>query len=746
MTAFTGSINLNDNVTLADSLNGVLNLLAEKNINIGATTSAGVNLGGTVSTGASLIDAAFNAYAPDDGLYAGNSKPLLAHAGDHRLNHLYAVTGKIKGGAGRFESNRPLAVRAGTDILDLNLAVQNVNVDDVSSLIAGRDLSYTGTFNFGGIQIAGPGFLLVEAGRDLGPFLPLANDTAVKALVPEGIQSVGNNGILVAQNPLAATPILSPFPVGNEPTTLFAPPNPEFLGSTTSSCTPSCWSGMRNFLLPDTGASIVAMFGVAKGFNYQGVINAYVDPANAANVPYNYDYNTKALRAYLDTGSVISALEADSARNKLAALGINIFQAGDAKAIDQSKLDSLSEQQAWAVFNVLPNDSKHGLVDLAAFLSGLGKSTTGQADALSQFKSLPLQLQQIFADQVFFAELKTTGIPDTPSYKQYQRGYAMVNTMFPADVSASGLYGYTRNDLGGGSNGANAPVHAGNLDILHGTIQTQKGGDISIFGPGGSILVGSVATEPNKNLKPNYLGILTLAGGGINTFTDADVLVNASRVMTWFGGDILMWSSNGDIDAGRGARTTLSFPPLKVNFNLDDLETVDLGGSVSGAGIAVLQTKSFAIKSNAYLLAPRGTVDAGDAGIRVSGNLSILAVQVLNADNIQVGGKASGVPTVQAPNIAGLTSANNTAGAAAKTATPTADKPADRPSVIIVEVVGYGGGDNTDEPPLRPKKPQPADDRQGYNPNGNARVLGYATLGDSEMIGLTEKEKQAIRN
>jgi hypothetical protein len=194
----------------------------------------------------------------------------------------------------------------------------------------------------------------------------------------------------------------------------------------------------------------------------------------------------------------------------------------------------------------------------------------------------------------------------------------------------------------------------------------------------------------------------------------------------------------------------LSYPPLSVNFNADDIETIDLGGAVSGAGIAVLRIQSFAKKSNAYLLAPHGVINYGDAGVRVSGDI-VVTPNVINAGNSVVGGKTSGVPIVQA-NTAGLTAANNAAGAGAKTATPTADKPADRASVIIVEVVGYGGGDGANTPPANgtddgaDKKKRPVDDRQGYNPNGNVRVLGYGTLGDSEMIGLTEKEKQAIRN
>jgi filamentous hemagglutinin family protein len=706
LVAFTGSINTSNSVTLADSPGGSLDLLAADDINLG---SGSISQASGISTGASLIDQAFDPYAPDDGFDASSSSPLLAHGGDHGLNHVYAVNGTIQTRiippisgatttiapstalADRLESNRPIVVRAGTDIIDLNLVAQNVNLDDVSSVIAGRDISYTGNLNAGGLQIAGPGFLLVEAGRNLGPFLPLAHDTSAQALFPEGIQSVGNNGIVTSEGT-----VLFAFPVGNEPNilTTFAPPNPEFLGqqytgtAIPNGCSQTCWSGIRNFLLPETGASIVAMFGVAKGINYQGVIDTYVDPANAATVPHNY------------------------------------------------------------------------LDELRKFLAGLGRSTIDQADAWAQFQTLSPQLQLIFADQVYFAELKATGIPGTPSYQQYQRGYEAVNIMFPADVSADGLYGYTRNALGGGTNGANVLVPTGNFNLLHATVQTQRGGDISILGPGGSILAGSVATEPNANLKLNDLGILTLAGGDIDTFTDQSVLVNASRVMTWFGGDILMWSSNGDIDAGRGAKTTLSFPPLKVDFDPDDLETVDLGGLVSGAGIAVLQTQSFADKSNAYLLAPRGTVDAGDAGIRVAGDLSILAVRVLNAYNIQVEGKTTGVPTVPVPNVTGLTAADNTAGAGTKTAAPTTTDPQqDRPSIIIVEVTGYGGGDvNPSSPPANRgdndadeagrnrKKPKPIDDRRSYNPNGNVRVLGYDMLGESEMIGLTDKEKQAIRN
>ncbi|PMZ30549.1 hypothetical protein C1X99_30705, partial [Pseudomonas sp. FW306-02-H06B] len=36
------------------------------------------------------------------------------------------------------------------------------------------------------------------------------------------------------------------------------------------------------------GADIIALFGVGNRVNYQGVIDTYIDPANATNVAHNY--------------------------------------------------------------------------------------------------------------------------------------------------------------------------------------------------------------------------------------------------------------------------------------------------------------------------------------------------------------------------------------------------------------------------------------------------------------------------
>src|SRR5262249_46377909 len=140
------------------------------------------------------------------------------------------------------------------------------------------------------------------------------------------------------------------------------------------------------------------------------------------------------------------------------------------------------------------------------------------------------------------------------------------------------------------------------------------------------------------SLSPNGTGIITLETGNIDIFLDRDLLLAQSRIFTEQGGSMTIWSSNGDINAGKGAKTSADLPaPIYV---CDDSLycTRDARGEVAGAGIATLQSIPGAPAGNISLIAPRGTVDAGAAGIRVSGNLVVAALHVLNADNIQVQG------------------------------------------------------------------------------------------------------------
>jgi hypothetical protein len=436
--------------------------------------------------------------------------------------------------------------------------------------------------------------------------------------------------------------------------------------------------------LPTGGASVSVLFGVGKGVDYADFIERYLDPATAS------------AQGFLGSFATVMA-------NYESGIGL-------------SRNASLTAEQAWALF-----------------------------------ESLPALRQQLIAQQVFFQILNQTGLDyNTVSnsyYHQYARGYAAINTLFPV------AYGYTENSLNGGGNGANAQASTGNLDLRGTTIQTQRGGDIALIGPGGNILVGTQAAAPST-VKASNEGIITFESGNISTFTDQSVDVAQSRIMTEQGGDILMWSSNGDLDAGKGYKTTYSFPPPVYLCDVDGYCVEDVRGLATGAGIASLQTIARAPVGDANLIAPRGTVDAGAAGIRVSGNLNVAALHVANAFNIQVQGVTTGVPVAVAPNLGALTAASDTAGsasnaadAASRASRQTGPRNSDLPSIITIEVIGYGGGDGTQRPDDKVREEErrrKTGERQSYNMNSAIQLVGNGPLTEQQKQALTREERQSV--
>jgi hypothetical protein len=179
-----------------------------------------------------------------------------------------------------------------------------------------------------------------------------------------------------------------------------------------------------------------------------------------------------------------------------------------------------------------------------------------------------------------------------------------------------------------------------------------------------------------------------------------DFLVNQSRVFTLQGGDILLWSSEGDIDAGKGAKTASATPPPQIVFR-DGRFVLDTSNSISGSGIGVLLARADIEPGDVDLIAPNGTVNAGDAGIRVAGNLNIAALQVIGAENIQVGGAVGGVQLSPGASLAGsLGGLSNVASEATRSAERATQQLASEasplgqqafvPSFITVEVIGLG--------------------------------------------------------
>ena len=205
--------------------------------------------------------------------------------------------------------------------------------------------------------------------------------------------------------------------------------------------------------------------------------------------------------------------------------------------------------------------------------------------------------------------------------------------------------------------------------------------------------------------QPVDQGILTADGGNISIYTQQDVTVGTSRIFTLRGGNIIIWSNAGNIAAGEAAKTVQSAPPTRVLIDPQsgDVQT-DLAGLGTGGGIGVLAAVQGVAPGNVDLIAPRGFIDAGDAGIRSTGNLNLAAVQVLNASNIQ----PAAPPQASPPSLSPPPTSEPSPPPVPPPAPPPLPPPS-RPSstasssdqngadsIITVSVIGYGGGESDD--------------------------------------------------
>jgi hypothetical protein len=222
--------------------------------------------------------------------------------------------------------------------------------------------------------------------------------------------------------------------------------------------------------------------------------------------------------------------------------------------------------------------------------------------------------------------------------------------------------------------------YTGNVSLSFSKIYTDSGGGISILAPGGSLNVG-LATVPAAlqgavQRNPSDLGIVAEGSGDVDIYTKGDVNVNASRIFTLGGGNILIWSDEGNIDAGKGAKTSVSAPPPQISIAANGTITETFFGAVAGSGIRTIQALAGVPPGNVNLVAPQGSVNAGDAGIGASGNINIAAQHVIGLDNIQFGGTATGVPAQVSDIGVALSGAASLASSATNTATASSDEEA----------------------------------------------------------------------
>lgn len=335
---------------------------------------------------------------------------------------------------------------------------------------------------------------------------------------------------------------------------------------------------------------------------------------------------------------------------------------------------------------------------LARWLTG--NETLNEANALTAVQAvnvLDAESKRTRVRDMLYTAIRTTGRdslkPDSIYAAEYVRGYAALELAFPG-ISDPNQDGAIKSYQGG-------------VNLFASRIKTERGGNIEFMIPGGGLTVGlsntpdTLTTVPKSGDDAGVLGVVVADKGAVKGFAREDILVNQSRILTVAGGDVLLWSSAGDIDAGKGKKTATAVPPPVVKVDADGNVTQELQGAATGSGIGALS--SVGIKAgDVDLIAPKGTVNAGDAGIR-AGNLNIAAAVVQGADNISVSGKSSGTPVADTSAVSATASGATTGGDdLSKTTAALSQSAADsaknaqalkdsfKPSFVRVDVLGFG--------------------------------------------------------
>jgi len=300
-----------------------------------------------------------------------------------------------------------------------------------------------------------------------------------------------------------------------------------------------------------------------------------------------------------------------------------------------------------------------------------GDSELSETQALALFLNQSLETKTIFANRHLTSELIGSA-RDFAEAGNHDRGLGAIAALFPNQ-------------------------NKGDILLFNSKVSTNSGGSIDLIAPHGFINVG----VPGQG---GDIGIITEKGGEIRGVADGDFQVNQSKVITQFGSDIAIWSTNGTIDAGRGSKTATSVPERIVQTDAFGNTIIEVRGVAAGSGIRAQSydpdgptgPRQEPKKGNVFLTAP--IVDAGEAGIE-AGDLLIVAPVVLNAANIQVQGAATGVPVAATSSIAGVSAGltpdavNSATQAVAQTLSQKVSNAFSQPklpSIISVDVISIG--------------------------------------------------------
>ena len=171
----------------------------------------------------------------------------------------------------------------------------------------------------------------------------------------------------------------------------------------------------------------------------------------------------------------------------------------------------------------------------------------------------------------------------------------------------------------------------------------------------------------------------------------------------------------------------------------------------AGAGIATLNPIPEVPRGDVDLIAPLGTIDPGEAGVRSSGNVNVAALHVVNAANIQAQGNSRGAGDGGGQHLGAQLGQRGLAAAASAESEANRSRNAARqsqPSIISVQILGFGN-DGVDAGARwrigrRGLQGAARADATRYAPDAPVQVLGQVDLDQAELGRLTQTEQRNL--
>jgi filamentous hemagglutinin family protein len=694
--AFGGSVAI-DEINLFPSSAGELGILAKEGIKANADS---INPSGIFMRDVDmrLIPTALSPKLANlsedsfiDALTSRSATPVaLLHKNDKEPARLVTQQGDIQDI--QVVLPKQAIIQAGRDLSNLRLDIQNIYNDDVTILSAKRDISYKVELNDVGflkgvnnatapfIQISGPGDVLVKTGRnlDLGVSRGL---TTVGNKLNSNLSSAGSNITVLAGlngKPLGYADFISKY-LTDYPSDNHFNDFKDANGASIKGASTLITDFMRG-RLGDAGLSTATALKLFK--NLDAVDYAPIQPQLNALVLPVYQQHQQLSYQGISNGQIQSALGGINANPNEKAIGYDTV------------IDKYLQHFAVA-------DKFSGVSSIVSgfMRERLNNAGLTDAQALALFKALPsddyLALQQQLNNAIlpaYINEIKESGAASAADKTAgNDRAFSAINTLFPGSELKTDDPAFP---------------WKGNINLIFSTLQTVEGGNINLLVPGGNVNAGLAFAFPGLEAKKSSdLGIIAQKEGDINAIVRSNFAVNQSRVFTQSGGNIAIWSTEGNIDAGRGAKTALSVPETIVTASSGGKKTI-VRPAVSGSGVrAAAPRDNVGGAGDVFLFAPGGVVDAGEAGIGGS-NVTISATAVLGANNIQVGGVGTGVPTASVGSLAaGLTGVSNLSASVsqiAQAATESSGKESatkatksPKLGVLSVDFMGSGDGAST---------------------------------------------------